>query len=229
MIFSPQTLTGQSREHIVQFQEPRFALHPLAAKAFFEMQEEARSAGIELAVFSGFRDFDTQVRIWRLKAAGERPLYNTQGQPIPYASLSPEALIHAILRWSALPGASRHHWGSEIDLIDQRAMPPGYRVELLPHEYAQGGIFGHLNTWIEQNAARFGFFQPYKEDLGGVAPEPWHLSLKELSIPALKALTPGLLQETLQKAELPLSETLLPMVDLLYSRYVINICPPATP
>ena len=37
-----------------------------------------------------------------------------------------------ILEWSALPGASRHHWGSEFDVFDLAALPEGYRVQLLP-------------------------------------------------------------------------------------------------
>ena len=121
---TPEELTGRTRSHVLQFSEPRFAAHPAAARAFLRMREAGREAGLELAVFSGFRDFAAQARIWRLKATGERTLYD-KGQPLEFERLSPAEIVEAILRWSALPGASRHHWGSELDLIDLAAMPPG--------------------------------------------------------------------------------------------------------
>ena len=34
----------------------------------------------------------------------------------------------AILLWSALPGASRHHWGTDFDVFDRAAVPPDYRA-----------------------------------------------------------------------------------------------------
>jgi len=36
---------------------------------------------------------------------------------------------------------------------------------------------------------QFGFFRPYRQDKGGVAPEPWHLSYKPLSERFLKELS----------------------------------------
>ena len=50
------------------------------------------------------------------------------------AQLSPAERIEAILRWSALPGASRHHWGTDLDLIDAHAIQPG------GHQRAKGEI-----------------------------------------------------------------------------------------
>ena len=223
---SPEELTGRSRGHIAQFQEPRFAAHPLAVKAFLAMQEEARKEGLELAIFSGFRDFETQRKIWQTKATGQRPLYDPQGQEIPFASLDPDGLIEAILRWSALPGASRHHWGSDLDLIDLNGMPPGYRVQLLPEEYAPGGVFGKLNQWLSEQVKAFDFFQPYLQDRGGVAPEPWHLSFAPVSVPALAQLHPQLLLEVWEPVEMLLKDRLKERLDELFVRYVTNINPP---
>ncbi|OGG99806.1 MAG: hypothetical protein A2600_02580 [Candidatus Lambdaproteobacteria bacterium RIFOXYD1_FULL_56_27] len=223
---SPSELTGQTRGHIAQFQEPRFAAHPLAVKAFVAMQEKARGQGLELAIFSGFRDFETQRKIWQTKATGQRPLYDPKGQEISFDTLGPDGLIEAILRWSALPGASRHHWGSDLDLIDLNGMPLGYRVQLLPDEYAPGGVFGKLNFWLTQNIREFEFFQPYLVDRGGVSPEPWHLSFAPVSVPALAQMHPQLLKEAWGPVEMVLKDRLLERLEELFERYVTNINPP---
>ena len=70
-------------------------------------------------------------------------------------------MIDAILTWSALPGASRHHWGSDIDVIDAAALGPGARAQLVAEEFAPGGRFERLNGWLDSNMGRFGFFRPY--------------------------------------------------------------------
>jgi len=51
-----------------------------------------------------------QAEIWNAKAAGLRPVLDANEQPIDTGTLSERELVFAILRWSALPGASRHHW-----------------------------------------------------------------------------------------------------------------------
>ncbi len=127
-------LTGRSRSHIAQLDAPRVALHVDAVADFLEMCAAARQADIEIAVFSGFRDFDSQVTIWNRKYRGERALLDAHGVPVDHATLDAAARVDHILRWSALPGASRHHWGSELDLYDSAALPEGYRVQLVPSE-----------------------------------------------------------------------------------------------
>ena len=85
----------------------------------------AQQAGFELAVASGFRDFERQKWIWDAKASGERPLLDERGQPLDARQLTDRERMWAILRWSALPGASRHHWGTEVDVFDRSSLPAG--------------------------------------------------------------------------------------------------------
>ncbi|CAM5189250.1 M15 family metallopeptidase [Alishewanella longhuensis] len=85
--------------------------------------------------------------------------------------------------YSALPGASRHHWGTELDIYDAAAVPADYQPQLLPAEYASGGPFYKLAWWLECHAAEYGFFLPYKRYQGGVAAEPWHISYQPLAKP----------------------------------------------
>ena len=108
----------------------------------------------------------------------------------PRSSASTPSLL-----WSALPGASRHHWGTDVDVIDARATAPGYRVQLTPEEYAPGGPFAPLGEWLEANAARFGFFRPFRGVLSGVQPEPWHFSFAPVAENARRALSPAVLQQ----------------------------------
>jgi len=91
---------------------------------FAALRRAARHAGLELVAVSGFRDFDRQLEIWNAKYAGTRPVLDAAGALLDMAVLEPAQRIDAILRWSALPGASRHHWGTDFDLIDAGAVPP---------------------------------------------------------------------------------------------------------
>lgn len=74
-------LTGQTRTHIEQLLEPRFAAHPEVVEAFFKMRKAALKDGFNLMPFScSFRDFKTQCRIWNMKFLGKKPLYDENGQ-----------------------------------------------------------------------------------------------------------------------------------------------------
>ncbi len=183
-------------------------------------------AGIELYVVSAFRDFNRQRAIWSAKFTGQRPLLDRSGAGINRAKLYESALIDAILIWSALPGASRHHWGSDIDVLDAAARAPGARAQLVPAEYAVGGRFERLNGWLDSNMGRFGFFRPYATFRGGVQPEPWHLSYAEVALPALQVLSLDVLREALEEADMPGRQTVLERLPELYERYVLATDPP---
>jgi LAS superfamily LD-carboxypeptidase LdcB len=142
---------------------------------------------------------------------------------IDHAKLNESALIDAILIWSALPGASRHHWGSDFDVLDASVLQPGERAELVPQEYAPGGRFERLNGWLDSNMGRFGFFRPYATWQGGVRPEPWHLSHAEVSVPALQVLSLEVLQEAIEAADMPGKQTVLARLPELYQRYVLAV------
>src|SRR5690606_23241791 len=88
-------------------------VHRELIPAWNELVAEARRAGFDLAIASGFRDYRRQLAIWNDKADGRRPLLDEHGEPLDAGALAPWPLARAILRWSALPGASRHHWGSD--------------------------------------------------------------------------------------------------------------------
>jgi LAS superfamily LD-carboxypeptidase LdcB len=125
-----------------------------------------------------------------------------------------------------LPGASRHHWGTDLDVIDEAARPQGYEVELIPDEVDSGGMFGPLHDWLDGRIEAFdahGFFRPYDRDRGGVAPERWHLSHEPVARDLEAGLTPDLLRGTLSGSEMLLKEIVLDHLDEIYERFVVNI------
>jgi len=199
--------------------------------AFDRLQEEAREEGIELLIASGFRDFDRQLTIWNAKARGDRPVLNDAGTLIDAESLSPLELAHAIMRWSALPGASRHHWGTDLDVYDGATLSRDYALQLVPEEYEARGPFANLAHWLSDRVKRneaFGFFLPYAKDSGGIAPEPWHLSYAPLAAGYQQRWgVPGL-RECLASADILLADDLVPELDAIFSRYV-NVDPTIYP
>ncbi|MDH5559328.1 MAG: M15 family metallopeptidase [Deltaproteobacteria bacterium] len=216
-------LTGRERNHIQQFQNPRFAVQKDTAAAFLEMRAQASKEGFQIHPVSSFRDFKTQLKIWNQKAKGERPLFGSDGKPLEFSKMTASEILYAILGWSALPGASRHHWGSEIDVIDLSKLKEGDQVELLPHEVLQGGSFFPMHQWLDEHAEKFGFFRPYKTDRDGVFPELWHLSYAPISIKALGDLSQNLVSEVIKNNDILLKELLLESLDVIYQRYIINI------
>jgi LAS superfamily LD-carboxypeptidase LdcB len=196
------------------------------------LRAAAAAAGFDLRLTSGFRGFARQASIWNRKVAGKLAVLDAAGQPIDIATLSDAQLMLAILRWSALPGASRHHWGTDVDVYDAAATPDGYEVQLIPAEVDPGGMHAPLHAWLDARIARgeaFGFYRPYDRDRGGVAPERWHLSWAPLAVPCLAAMSLERLRQTVAHADLALRDTILTHLPALYTRFVTNVAPAHLP
>ena len=82
------------------------------------------------------------------------------------------------MRFSAVPGLSRHHFGTDLDVFDKNAIEDGMRVSLVASEYADEGPFAKLSKWLVENCEGYGFYLPYSHEKGKLALEPWHLSHK---------------------------------------------------
>ena len=190
------------------------------------MRVAAAREGIELMPASSFRDFAAQVRIWNEKWTGLRPLLARDGTALVAAQLAPAARVRAILAWSAPPGASRHHWGTDLDVYDRAALGPGARLGLVPEEYAPDGPFARLSAWLDANMHRYGFYRPYRTDRGGVSPEPWHLSHWPTAREASRRLRLATLRRAIEEAELEGRAALLKALPGVYQRYVRSVDPP---
>ncbi len=237
---SPLLLTGLTRDHLASWGTGAMLLHQQVLKPFADLQTRAAIRGISLQPASGFRSFERQLEIWNAKALGQRPVLDSLGRPLDFSLLSDREKVFAILRWSALPGASRHHWGTDIDVWDPGAVVSGYRLQLIGDEYEAGGPFFGLNCWLEEILAGVDssvgqdFFRPYysngpatvgKPDIdngNGVAPEPWHLSYRPLAAGYERAMTPGLLAEALREVEMALKAVVLANLEEIFHRFVLT-------
>ena len=214
-------LTGRARTHVIEVPELGCSVHRDVVAPLLDLAAAARAeAGIELSVVSAFRDFGRQCDIWNAKWRGERALLDRSGRPLAAQGLDTDARIDAILAWSALPGARRHHWGTDLDVIDRAALPSGDRPQRVPQEYEPGGVFGRLGAWLAAAIGRFGFYRPYSRDLGGVQPEPWHLSHAATARPACAALTVEVMAEAIGSAEIEGRARLLERMADIRARFV---------
>ena len=216
-------LTGRTQSHLQRDEELGCLLHPAAAEPLRAMRRAAARDGIELGVVSAFRDFERQRVLWNAKYLGERPVLDARGRRLDPAALDPNARIEVILLWTALPGASRHHWGTDFDVVDRAAVPASYRPRLEADEYAPGGAFERLSVWLDRHMQRFGFYRPYATGIGGVRPEPWHLSYAPVSRAATRALDAGILEAALRGNGVKGEREILARLRSLHERYVRTV------
>lgn len=215
-------LTGRSELHLVPAWDGAF-VHREVLQPLLALREKARQSGIELAIASSFRSFDRQLLICREKVSGKRPLYGVDGEPVLVRQLSPQSTLNALLRWSALPGLSRHHWGTDLDIYDAAAVDAEYRLQLTVAEYAPGGPFSGLNDWLSgqiDTGDCCGFYRPYSIDRGGVAPEPWHISYRPLSDQFAGQVNFDLFQRLLDEGCWPLLDEIGARGEDIFRRYI---------
>ena len=127
--------------------------------SFLKMSANAKDDGINLIVVSGTRNFIEQKRIWERK-------WNNSIQ------VSPINKALKILEYSSMPSTSRHHWGTDIDLIN------------LNNSYFNDGKGLKEYNWLFNNAHKYGFYQVYTDKVHGRTGynmEKWHWSFKPLS------------------------------------------------
>ncbi len=140
-------------------------------QAFLAMDSVARTAGIELQIRSATRNFEVQKSIWERKWTGQTPVEN--GEKLNETTPDPVQRALKILRYSSMPGSSRHHWGTDIDMNN------------FTNRFFEHGEGLRIYTWLEENAAKFGFRQPYtaKDSLrpDGYNEEKWHWSFYPVS------------------------------------------------
>ncbi len=147
-----------------------FRLRKEVSDAFTELSRKALESDIHLQIVSSYRGFDHQNRIWERKYQR----YTNMG-------LGPKDIINKIIEYSTIPGTSRHHWGTDLDIIDGNVTQP--ENVLNPRHYEGSGCFSKFKLWMDANANDFGFFLTYtnNKQRKGFKYEPWHFSYKPLS------------------------------------------------
>jgi hypothetical protein len=223
-----EVLLGKTTEHLVPIEGTKCLIHQHMLQDFLRLQQDAQAEGLDLQIISAFRDHERQSLIWNKKARGERALFDDQGKELTFSSLSAKEIMWSILRWSAVPGCSRHHWGTDIDIFDahtQRAE----EVKLVPQECVGQGPAAALHGWLDSlmsQKSAYGFYRPYRTDRGGVAPERWHLSYHPVSSVIQEKYSFSIFQNNIKDSNLLLKEELLDHADEIYQRFFLNIDTP---
>ena len=219
---TPEQWMGLDDSHISPLNH-QHGLVESAKAAFLKMQSAAYGDGIDLQVVSSFRSFDRQLTIWQSKWLGQKAILDIHSQPIDINSLDELQKIHSIMTWSALPGASRHHWGTDLDVYDKQSVEKsGSKLNLVSEEYQSGGPCFELNQWLEKYASQYGFFRPYQDYHGGVAPEAWHLSFQPIADDIIAQMDVSQLATKLSNTEIGGKNAILNNIESLFKRYTLN-------
>jgi LAS superfamily LD-carboxypeptidase LdcB len=137
------------------------------AVAWNQMQAAASAAGHRIWLVSSTRNFADQRRIWNAK-------WNRE----PFNQIAdPAARSRAIMDYSSMPGTSRHHWGTDLDM---NSVEPGDWADR--NGATQAGQYNGLYQWLRAHAASYGFAQTYTQrgsgpgQRTGYNEERWHWS-----------------------------------------------------
>lgn len=196
-------------------------IHNDLVEPLSELQACAKAAGFDLAIASGFRSFERQQFIWNQKALGRRPVLSAHEEPLDIALLSEAELISVILQWSALPGASRHHWGCDIDIFDNGALN-GQALQLTTKEVTT--VFAPFYEWLAYFLeGQKDFFRPF-DGTGNIAGEPWHLSFAPVARQYQALMSESTLRDFYsdhnQCGDLALRESILDNISFIYQHYI---------
>lgn len=127
--------------------------------AYQKMYDSAFQSGIKLIIVSGTRNYYAQKWIWERK--WDR-----------YKDLKPKDRALKILEFSSMPNTSRHHWGTDVDLVN------------LNNEFFAEGDGKKIYDWLQTHAHKFGFYLVYtdkSEGRTGYNEERWHWTYLPLS------------------------------------------------
>jgi len=148
-------------------------LHKKTYAAFIKMHTAAKKDGVNLTIRSATRNFFDQKRIWENKWNGITLVESGQNLAETVADPKERALV--ILKYSSMPGSSRHHWGTDIDINN------------FENSYFESGQGLKEYNWLVTNAPDFGFCQPYTakgaERPNGYNEEKWHWSYMPVAVP----------------------------------------------
>jgi LAS superfamily LD-carboxypeptidase LdcB len=212
---------GKDESLLVECQNG-FRLLPEVCEAFKRMQIAAAQDNVDIQIVSSYRGFDRQLQIWQNKWSGKATLLDANEKVLDTTALTDQEKILAILTWSALPGASRHHWGTDLDVYDKNAVEKSHHdFQLVCSEYDQGPCT-QLNNWLNQHAIKFGFNRPYSEYNGGIAREPWHLSFQASADKMFGLLNEQVLLANLTKSDILGLDCIVANMPDIYQRFVLN-------
>ena len=151
-------------------------MHKEAKVAFEKMKVAALKDEINIEVVSAYRSFQKQKSIFENKYKR----YTQEG-------LTPIKAVEKIIEYSTIPGTSRHHWGTDIDIIDANYPKP--KSVLKEGNFYDNGPYCKLKEWMDRHSEFYGFYEVYTKNpkRKGFKYEPWHFSYAPVSIPMSEA------------------------------------------
>ena len=141
-------------------------------EAYIKMYNAAAKDGLKLVIRSATRNFENQKRIWENKWTGKTILEDgTNAAKDIHDDIS---RAKTILKYSSMPGTSRHHWGTDMDFNS------------FDNAWFEKGEGQKLYNWLKANAYKFGFCQPYSkmgsDRSSGYFEEKWHWTYMPVSV-----------------------------------------------
>lgn len=134
--------------------------------SFKKMHEAAKNDGVNLTIRSATRNFDYQKGIWERKWTGKTKIESKVNAALTYPDFNRRA--QKILEYSSMPGTSRHHWGTDVDL------------NFFENYYFESGEGLAVYNWLTSHASSYGFCQVYtpkgESRPNGYNEEKWHWS-----------------------------------------------------
>lgn len=230
MTLTAEQVLGVGQQHLAEINDAlngTYLVHKAIIPDLTRLLSQAQKDGQAIAIVSSYRDFERQLTLWNDKWLGHRPVYSRHGRPLNISLLSEMEKYKAIALWSALPGMSRHHWGTDLDIFSAHAISDGYRVQLQPSEFEPGGAAYTLNQWLNENLEKFGFFRPYREYQNGVSIEPWHISHIAYSQKAMNSFSFENCVKTIESSGIQSKPFIIDKLNHYYRHYFNNICSPS--
>lgn len=169
--FEPSTHPDFVLIDTIHADRPGLFLHRETYAAFKRMYDDALRDDVRLQIRSATRNFAAQRGIWERKWTGETLIENGQNASIAYPD--PVQRASMILKYSSMPGSSRHHWGTDIDL------------NAFDNSWFSEGKGLQIYQWLSEHGHEYGFCQPYSakgpDRPNGYEEERWHWSYMPLS------------------------------------------------
>lgn len=206
--FNPETHPDFATINKKYADESGYRLRKDAYIAFLSMHKAALKDKIDLKILSATRPFDRQKAIWEAKWNGARKV---DGQDLSKTIPDSKERALKILTYSSMPGTSRHHWGTEIDLNS------------LEPDFFESGHGAKIYEWLAANAGTYGYCQPYSPK-GDVRPhgyneEKWHWSYNPIALKLTKLAEENLKNEMISGFQ---GAEAAPKIDVV-SKYVLGI------
>ncbi|HXL73518.1 MAG TPA: D-alanyl-D-alanine carboxypeptidase family protein [bacterium] len=157
-------------EHLLGFMAPAGMIEdpesghralPGVMQAFWRFKKQAKTDGWNLILVSAYRSYRDQRRVWN----------QSDDSYLQRGATNQKKRVEAVMSLVSVPGLSRHHWGTELDISE--ASIRGKLVNVEPDTPERVLKF---YAWMQKNAPQYGFCQVYLGQNGSVHNEPWHWS-----------------------------------------------------